>query len=228
MKSKIPLIICFITGMLIIIPFFISNGVSDDFRKTVEGFSIIIIAVSVILGSVNLVTRNIKKILQKKNDRFYSIVLVFAFFITVLIGLIFGIVVPEETKTTFGVLRGQWFTYIFDNVLIPLRATMFSLLAFFVASAAYRSFRARNKYAAVLLITASVVMLGRVPVGDYIFSKVFHGISSYITMTDITQWIMDIPNSAAQRGIKIAAGIGAVIAAIKVLLGIEKTYFGEK
>ena len=55
------------------------------------------------------------------------------------------------------------FLWLFENVQVPLDATMFSLLAFFIASAAFRAFRARNVEAALLLISACVVILGLTP-----------------------------------------------------------------
>jgi hypothetical protein len=41
-----------------------------------------------------------------------------------------------------------------------------------------------------------------------------------------TEWIMDIPNGAAQSGIIIGAALGAGSMAIRVILGIERGYLG--
>ena len=64
--------------------------------------------------------------------------------------------------------KGSLFYWMFINIITPLGATMFALLAFFVASASYRAFRIRNFEATLLLISGIILMSGRVPIGGLI------------------------------------------------------------
>ena len=107
------------------------------------------------------------------------------------------------------------FRRFFDYILIPIQATMFSLLAFFIASAAYRAFRARNVLSTILLLAALIVMLRFMP-GPW-----------GNTIAESAAWIMNVPNMAAQRAIVIGIGLGIVATALKVVLGIERGYMGK-
>jgi hypothetical protein len=109
------------------------------------------------------------------------------------------------------------------NFFNPLQAAMFSLLAFYIASAAFRSFRIRNIEATILLGAAIIVMLGRIPFGEMILSWIPGGER---VMPSLTEWIMNTPNAAAQRGIIIGAALGAAALSLRVILGIERSYLG--
>ena len=101
-------------------------------------------------------------------------------------------------------------------MLAPLNATMFSMLAFFMASAAYRSFRARTPEAVLLLCVALFVMYGRVPIGHMTWEKI----------PDIVEWILRYPSMGAQRGILIGVGLGVMATSLKMLRGIERQWLG--
>ena len=108
------------------------------------------------------------------------------------------------------------FEWLFNNIQVPMDATMFSLLAFFIASAAYRAFRARSFEATLLLVTAIIVMLGNVPVGDLIWSET----------SSMKQWILNNPNLSARRGIILGVSLGVISQSIRIILGIERSYLG--
>ena len=105
------------------------------------------------------------------------------------------------------------FQFFFQNALLPIYATMFSLLAFYIASAAFRAFKARSLMATTILVTAIIVMLGQVPVGA--------------KLSPLKEWIMEVPNMAGFRAILLGIGLGGVAMALKVVFGIERAYMGR-
>lgn len=106
--------------------------------------------------------------------------------------------------------------FIFTFMIKPMQSTMFSLLAFFVASAAFRAFRVKNFEATVLLVAAFLVMLGRVPVGAAIWPG----------FTEISRWIMENINMPGSRAITFGTAIGMIAVSLKIILGIERGYMG--
>ena len=123
---------------------------------------------------------------------------------------------PHETvnATVDGAKTGLGWLY--DNMMVPLQGTMFSILAFFIASAAYRAFRARSREASVLLVSAVLVMMGRVPLGQFLLPWTW----------DVTQWLLNVVNSAVRRAILIGVSMGQVALSLKIILGIERAYLG--
>ncbi len=115
-----------------------------------------------------------------------------------------------------GGLNNYFYVAFFDNIMIPIQATMFSLLAFYIASAAYRAFRARTLLSTILLVAALIIMIRFVPMGP---------ISVWVS--ELSSWLLKIPNMAAKRAIFIGVGLGMVATAIKVLLGVERGYLGR-
>jgi hypothetical protein len=111
---------------------------------------------------------------------------------------------------------GRYRTWVYDHIFFPCNATMFALLAFFIASAAFRAFRARNTEAALLLGAAILVLLGRAPIGRLINDN----------LPDITNWIIDVPNNAGRRAIIMGAALGAIVTGLRVLLGMERQHVG--
>ncbi|HLU66483.1 MAG TPA: hypothetical protein VKZ63_09425 [Kofleriaceae bacterium] len=113
---------------------------------------------------------------------------------------------------------GRVRTWLYNYVFFPCQATMFSLLAFFIASAAFRAFRARNTEAALLLGAAIIVLLGRAPIGRFI----------YDALPEITNWIIDVPNNAGRRAIMMGAALGGIVTGLRVILGLERSHLGSE
>jgi hypothetical protein len=98
--------------------------------------------------------------------------------------------VPEQWGSHL-MTRGSLFNWMFRYWFTPLSATMFALLAFFVASASYRAFRIRNFEATLLLVAGIIIMLGRVPIGSYISSWFVMYVLVLLLGVGVNTWAKD-------------------------------------
>ena len=204
MKRQIPLLIVIILGSIFAIHTFVPHKISVDFYDWYQSWIKAISPFMVLLGIMSLFMVNMAKIKRKVPNWQYSVVTLLSLLATGAVGFIWG---TQE---------GTPFMWMFKNVQMPMGATMFSLLAFYIASAAYKAFRARSLEATVLLVAAIIVMLGQVPIGMKI-SKL---------IPETATWILNVPNLAAKRGIALGVGLGMTATSLKILLGIERTYLG--
>jgi hypothetical protein len=117
------------------------------------------------------------------------------------------------------------FEYLFNNIYQHLSSTMFALLAFFIASAAYRAFIIRSFASNLLMISAVIVMLGRTSIGTAFTAWLPAGYR-FFHLPNLADFIMSYPTNAAQRAIMISAALGIVGSSLRILLGIERSYLG--
>jgi hypothetical protein len=231
LRSKIPIWIGFIAGLIPILSLYIPKQfLSGDtgMSPRLDQWLIILAGFALLLGVVNVIQNGMRKISRRESGWPYSAVLLVGLFTMSSFGIYGALsrqgigILPSGTSTPF-----QWVT---DWFFQPLQSTIFALLAFFMASAAFRAFRARNTEATILLVAGGLVMMGRVPMLEF-FALPFPPLqpaasaaSQFLGKT--TEWIMDTPNGAAQSGIIIGAALGAASMAIRVILGIERGYLG--
>ena len=204
MKRQVPLVLCFVFGIVMIFTQFSPHSVSQGIYEEVISWALIIGPFALVLATVTLIQTHTMRIRRRTEHWQYSFVVFAGLIIMVLIGISFT---PQNSV----------FEWLYNNVQLPMDATMFSLLAFFIASAAYRAFRARTFEASLLLITALIVMMGNVPIGDFLSND---------TASKARQWILDNPNLSARRGIILGVSLGVISQSIRIILGIERSYLG--
>ncbi len=121
---------------------------------------------------------------------------------------------------------GSAFGWLYEFSFKPLQATMFSLLAFYVASAAFRAFRAKNLQAILLLATAFIILLGQTFAGYWLTSWIPD--SSPLAPLKITNLVEFIAVflTAGSRAIMIGIALGVASTSLKILLGIDRSYLG--
>jgi hypothetical protein len=227
MKRTIPRVITSAVGILLVVTAFAARPAADGggpwpvraFDYVDRNFSVwfsILAVFAFILGGASLLKSHVGKVARRGRDWPYSVVTLVSFVAVLVIGLAKLGGPPGLTGEVSD--PAAFFAIVYDALYGPLMATLYSLLAFFVASAAYRAFRLRSLEAAILLAAAFVVMLGRTPLGLW-FSNLLPESLHFLRIDAVSMWIMRVPNVAGQRAILIGIAVGVVALTLRILAG---------
>jgi hypothetical protein len=118
------------------------------------------------------------------------------------------------------------FGWQYEFLFKPLQATMFSLLCFYVASAAFRAFRAKNLGAILLLVTASIILLGQTIAGTWLTGWIPETSPlAPIKIKNLVEYVA-VFLTAGSRAIMIGIALGVASTSLRVLLGIDRSHLG--
>ena len=213
MKRELPLFLTAVFGLFMIVSFFVPHHLMSVPGNYLQQCAVIVVAFGYVLGGANALRVNLEGIARRQPDWPYKLVLVATLVTTVVIGIAEG----RRWQSA-----GTVSMFLYNQLYSPMQATMFALLAFFIASAAFRAFRVRTLEAGLLAAAAIIVMLGRVPVGDALTGW----LPEPIRMSAVQDWIMNVPQNAAKRAILMGAAMGVMATGLRVVLGIERSYLG--
>ena len=204
LRKTLPVVIAFISGVTVVIAYFFKIPFMQNFAQNfILKWQSVIAIFALGLGAVNIIRIHVKNVQRAQGRNVFSLALLATFIITILCGVFLG----QNSKP---------YKFIFDYINVPTGSAIYSLLAFYIGTAAYRAFRAKNAEAAILLITGCVVMLGRVPIGAKILPFT----------VPLTSWIMSVLNVGGQRGVMIAGAIGFIAVSLRIIVGLERRSYG--
>jgi hypothetical protein len=202
-KIQIPIYLTAILGILMILEhFFPMPDLISDFNVTMRSFTTVVAAAALMLGIVFLTIAHARTISRQQSGWYYSIFYMISLFITTGLGLIN--------------VRNETYLWIYDNMTSPVGAALYSLTAFYITSAAYRVFRARNWSAAVLLVCGFIVLAMLIPIGGYLLPPV----------VPIGEWLRSYPSSAGFRGMIMGTSLGIMGLGVRVMTGRQKEHLG--
>jgi hypothetical protein len=225
LRREVPLILTVAVGWFMIVDYFVPK--TKPVGTELQNWAIIMTACAALLGVANVARQNLRKVARRERDWGYSIVLLAGLGAMFTLGTvlplvrgIFGVEAPWRVGALAlsGVTAGSLFNKLYNATYVPLSSTMFALLAFYIASAAFRAFRIRTAESSLLAVAALIVMLGNVPVGDAMSG-------GFLPL--VTSWINSVLQVAGQRAILIGAALGAISTGLKVILGIERNFLGR-
>jgi len=195
-------VVAMAVGLLVLADFFVNSNLVDTLGLYLIRTASVVAAFALVFGMINVLTVHLGKIYSRDKGWGYSMVLLGALFFTLGIGILTGGPASPQVQG------------LFETVLFPLEATLFSLLAFFTVTAAYRAFRVKSFETGLFVAAGIIVLLGQVPVAAMLWDQ----------LPVIKDWMLDVPALAGARGILLGVALGTLATGLRVLLGIDRPY----
>jgi len=215
MRRAVIRLVTFVGGLFFLLEFLLPERAPDwaggfdnpltPHLTDVTNFVIIVGTMAFLLGPINLVRSHVSTILRRRKGLLDSA----AFLVFLVLGVAAAIQHFEQEASLL-------YDVLFYGVLFAFGASSMAMLSFYLVSAAYRAFRMSSLDAGVMMLAATVVLLGQVPVGDWIT----YSLPEWLHLKTWAQWVMDVPNNAVQRAVLIGACGGAFAAGLRHWLGL--------
>lgn len=197
-------LISLVVAVLLILAFYFNVPFLRQWEKILTNWAVIVAGFALGLGAINLGMRHVERIRRRPEERVFS-------------GVCLIFLVGMTAIGVFGSTGHPLYKFWFGAVIDACQSSVSAFLIFYIATAAFRAFHARNVDAAFMLVATGLVILGQAPIGGWI--------SRYLPAA--STWLIDTINLAGQRGLLIASGIGALAASFRILLGIDRGPFSK-
>ena len=225
-RKTLIMICTFLAGLIYSLEYFIpgdkaGRNFMTNVTDQVNQGTTLIYAFALGLGIYSLIRFHGRNLMRKRSGWQFNLSFFVAFFTLLTLGFWQDMSHSKIVSHVYVMLR--------DSTVVAFSASMFSMIGFYIISAAYRAFRVRSGEATLMLVAAFIVMLGQVAVGAFITNWLpTTGPWSFFRFENLGYWILTVPNMAAQRGIAFGIEVGAFAMALRIWLSLERGSFFEQ
>jgi uncharacterized membrane protein YozB (DUF420 family) len=167
--------------------------------------AILMAGMALLIGIVNLISTHWMRVRRKEKRSVYSFVVIAAFLITILAGILLGPNTPD-------------FEFVVTGIQYPIEASLLSLTAVSLAFACLSLIRRKQRSLFVYLFLLSALFFILVSLG------LFEGINNPLIRM-MTRVIEGLPTGGI-RGLLIGMALGSLITGIRILTGTDRPYAG--
>jgi hypothetical protein len=160
--------------------------------------TVVLGAVALLLGVVNVASVHLRSVLVGQQGWYHSLALV----ITLLAVLVTGLLSPIGVASPLV----EWF---YDALIAPGQATLFALLAFFMAAAAFRYLRFGSAGGIWMLAGALLILGVQTPAIGAVLPP---------AVTAFAVWTIDVPGMATLRGALLGSSLALAVAGLRFIL----------
>jgi len=206
-----------------------------DAQPVIATFANIIAGTMLGLGIFSLLRIHVSRFVKKQKDWQFSGLLLFCMVCMVTAGYWNWIqrIGPEgarlQSMENWGFPQYAY-DFMFDGMLQQMDAAMFSIIAFFILSAAYRAFRVRSVEATILLAAALIMMLSLMGGFEHQTSQAIrtmtggdpnHFLADF-TLREIATWMRSNLQNPSLRAVDFGVGVGALAMGLRLWLSLER------
>jgi hypothetical protein len=199
-----------VTGIVTVVMFleYFFFPESQAWAEIIRTWSVIIYNISLGLGAVRLTMAHSMNVQRKRENWAFSGVLLAGLAIMLLTGLAGYFMTGQQTNNAI-------YNWLFNWVYTPLGATLYPITGFYIFSAAYRAFRARNIDAALMLIAGCFVILSNAPVGEAL----------WVGFATVGEWFRFTGQVPGMRTFALVGTLGMIAYGFRALLGKERGFY---
>jgi hypothetical protein len=199
-----------ITGIVTVVMFleYFFFAESQAWAEMIRTWAVIIYNISLGLGAVRLIMAHSMNVQRKRENWAFSGILLAGLAIMLLTGLAGYFMTGLQSNNAI-------YNWMFNYVYTPLGATLYPITGFYIFSAAYRAFRARNIDAALMLIAGCFVILSNAPVGEAI----------WVGFATIGEWFRFTGQIPGMRTFALVGTLGMIAYGFRALLGKERGFY---
>ena len=202
-QKETSIILIGISFLIVTLSYFFEIPTLAAFSQELVLMVSVLNAMSILLAIYAQTRRSLILVQQRNHGWTYQAYLLVTIYLMAGVGFVFG-----QQSDSF-----MWFQLA---ILNPTGSVIYSSLAFYMASAAARAFRARSAQAALLLIAGCFVLLGQAPITGVYF-PILGTMREYLTGTF---------SLAAARIFAISVTVGATVLGVRILTGNESEAIG--
>jgi hypothetical protein len=175
-------------------------------RLLLMRYAVLLAAIALFLGLINLVSVHWNKVSDQQAGWPYSAILIVAFFLTLVLGLVFG---PDSPVVLL----------LFNYVQLPVEASLSALLVVSLTLAGFRLIsQRRDLISGIFIVTALLVLIGSGP------GLIASSGPLYSLFGGLRNWLAQVAAAGGARGVLLGVALGAIVTGMRILMAVDRPY----
>ncbi len=195
-------------GLITLVGLLTDGGILTTLTDIFLQLVVITVALTVLIGIVNLLAVHIGRIFGRRGGWVYSIVLVLSTL------LVIGLTIAERANAVSTPPGARPASMILlETVQVSIESALAGLVLFALVYGAYRMMRRQVTWWGMLFtLVLLIILIGALP------------LTGAAGLAGVRDWLMAVPVSAGARGILLGIALATVVIGVRALIGQDRSY----